>query len=414
MATESVEQRAHLQKRVLRVVALSQLLGGAGLAAGITVGALLAADMLGSEALAGLPSTVFTLGSAVAAYSVGWLTGRRGRRPALALGFLAGALGAVGVVIAAALNSPVGLFVALFVYGAGTSTNLQARYAATDLEVPAKRGRATSIALLSTTVGAVAGPLLVEPTGAVATAIGLPALTGPFLLAACAFGAAGLVFAIFLRPDPYLLVAHESGSQQNTGKTDPAVFVAALLLIVANVVMVGVMTVTPVVMKHNGESLSAVGVVMSFHIAAMWLPSPLSSYLVDKVGRVSVALMSLGTLCLAGVVAAVGSHQFVTLTIALVLLGLGWNFGLVSGTTMVVDTTDVHSRPRVQGTVDVLIALCSSLAGGTAGLVAARWSYSTVAIIAIVLVVAVVPAVLWYANHARTTAQLGQRTRVGG
>src|SRR3954447_10406985 len=207
-AAERIESddgaRAALQRRVLAVVVAGQVLGGAGLAAGITVGALLAQEMLGSGDLAGVPTALFTLGSALAAFLIGGITQRRGRRLGIGLGFAAGGLGAIGVVVAAMVGSVVLLFVSLFVYGAGTATNLQARYAGTDLALPAGRGKAVSVALVATTVGAVAGPNLVLPLGRFATAVGLPPLSGPFLLAAAAYLAAGAVVFAFLRPDPFL------------------------------------------------------------------------------------------------------------------------------------------------------------------------------------------------------------------
>ena len=89
------------QKRTLAVLVIAQVFSGAGLAAGITVGALLAQDMLGATSLAGLPSALFTIGSAAAAVSVGRISHRAGRRAGLALGYLTGAVGSLGVVLAA-------------------------------------------------------------------------------------------------------------------------------------------------------------------------------------------------------------------------------------------------------------------------------------------------------------------------
>ena len=173
------DARRGLQRRVLVVVMASQVLGGAGLAAGITVGALLAQDMLGSDDLSGLPAALFTLGAALAAFLVGRVTQRSGRRLGIGLGFATGGFGAIGVVAAAVLSSVPLLFVALFVYGAGTATNLQARYAGTDLALPAQRGRAISVAMVATTLGAVAGPNLVEPLGSLASAVSYTHLTLP-------------------------------------------------------------------------------------------------------------------------------------------------------------------------------------------------------------------------------------------
>ena len=135
-AVLSSDDQHRLYKNSLTVVVVSQVFGGAGLAAGVTVGALLAQDMLGGEGVAGLPAALFTLGSALAAFTVGRVSQRSGRRLGIAGGFIVGALGAAGIVLAAVLDNPIMFFTALFVYGSGTATNLQARYAGTDLAHP--------------------------------------------------------------------------------------------------------------------------------------------------------------------------------------------------------------------------------------------------------------------------------------
>ena len=204
MTGSGLLERERVQRRILTVLILGQLLAGAGLAAGVTVGALLAEDLLGGPGLSGLPSALFTGGSALAAVFVGRLSQARGRRPGLAAGFAFGALGAVGIVVATSLESLPLLFAAFVVYGSGTATNLQARYAGADLATPASRARSLSYVLLGTTAGAVAGPNLVGPTGALAESMGLAPLAGPFLLAAAAYGGAALVISLLLRPDPLL------------------------------------------------------------------------------------------------------------------------------------------------------------------------------------------------------------------
>lgn len=193
----SEQQQRKLYKRTLWIIITSQIFGGAGLAAGVTVGALLAKDMMESDAIAGLPTALFTLGSALAAFSIGAISHKRGRRIGLATGFFIGTIGALGVIYAAAIDSIVLLFSSLFLYGAGTATNLQARYAGTDLATPTTRGKAISLAMVFTTIGAVAGPNLVAPTGRMADSIGLPTLTGPFILAAVAYGLAGVIIFFY-------------------------------------------------------------------------------------------------------------------------------------------------------------------------------------------------------------------------
>ena len=158
--TDVRPDRAALQRRTLRVLFAAQTLSGAGLAAGVTVGALLAEDVLGTTGLAGLPSALFTLGSAGAALGVGALSERYGRRPGLSAGYLTGAVGGALVAVAAVTGNAPLLLVALLVYGAGTATNLIARYAGADLALPERRGTAVSTILVATTVGAVAAPNL--------------------------------------------------------------------------------------------------------------------------------------------------------------------------------------------------------------------------------------------------------------
>ncbi|GAA1238320.1 MFS transporter [Janibacter melonis] len=397
-----------VQRRVLRVVVLAQVLGGAGLAAGVTVGALLAEQMLGSAGLAGLPTALFTLGSALTAYLVGRVSQRRGRRVGLGAGFVAGGVGAAGVVVAAALDAVPLLLVALFVYGAGTATNLQARYAGTDLARPHERGKAISVALVSTTLGAVAGPNLVSPLGDLAEGLGLPALAGPFLLACVAYVAAGVAVLVLLRPDP-LLLARQLESRAATaattadaggGATAPVgrgAVVGGAIMVLTQLAMVAVMTMTPVHMRAHHHDLSAVGLVIGLHIAAMYLPSPVTGMLVDRLGRVPVAAGAAVVLLGAGVTAAVApADSLPVLVLALVLLGLGWNLGLVSGTALVVDSTTPSQRSRVQGNLDVLVALSGASAGVMSGVVVATTSYPALGLGAGLLAVCLVPVLLWW------------------
>lgn len=308
------EQLQRVQRRTLTVVVISQVFGGAGLAAGITVGALLAQDMLGSDGMAGLPTALFTLGSALAAFLVGWITQKGGRRIGLGLGFSAGGLGAIGVVAAAVTEHVPLLFASLFVYGAGTATNLQARYAGTDLALPTRRGTAVSIAMVSTTLGAVAGPNLVEPLGRLATTVGVPELAGPFLLAAVAYLAAGAVLFSLLRPDPYLLArainaaADRTRTDAHTTPTASLVgtgaLVGATVMVLTQVAMVAIMTMTPVHMRAHHHGLGAVGLVIGLHVGAMFLPSLVTGALVDRVGRIPMACAAGVTLLSAGILAA--------------------------------------------------------------------------------------------------------------
>lgn len=396
---------ADVQRRTLAIIFTSQVLGGAGLAAGITVGALLAQQMVGATGVAGLPTALFTLGSALTAFLVGAAAQRWGRRPSLASGFLAGGLGALGVVVAARMDSVSLLFASLFVYGAGTATNLQARYATTDLASAEHRGRAISVAMVATTFGAVVGPNLVEPLGDLATAINVPRLVGPFLLAAVAYLAAAVALFTLLRPDPLLLArAAAAGSQSGTGDVDvvaprpsASAYVGASIMVANQLVMIAIMTMTPVHMLHHHHELGDVGVVIGVHVAGMFLPSPLTGFLVDRVGRLPMAAASGLTLLSAGVVAALvpGSSMTGTL-VALALLGIGWNFGLISGTTLIVDGTVPVNRARTQGTFDVLFALAGATGGGISGVIVATGGFGTLALLGGLLGLLFLPLLAWF------------------
>ncbi|NSL51896.1 MFS transporter [Bacillus sp. P2(2020)] len=403
----SKDLQKNLYKRTLIVVLLSQTLGGAGLAAGISVGALLAKDILGTDSLTGLPTALFTLGSALSAYIVGQIAQTHGRRLSLSFGFLTGGLGALGVVLAAYFHSIIFLFVSLFIYGAGTSTNLQARYAGTDLAKPYERAKAASIAMVATTFGAVVGPNLITPMGKLAEAIYIPALAGPFLLAAVAYCSAGLMFFFFLKPDPLQVarVIEETNIGQQVTPPDLStekqvqrigIITGASILILSQIIMVAIMTMTPIHMEHHNRSLTAVGVVISLHIAAMYLPSLLTGALVDKIGRIKMAIASAVTIAISGIMAAyVPGESVFLLSIALMLLGLGWNFGLITGTAIIVDSTTIHNRPKIQGSIDVGVALGGATGGLLSSVIFAHYSYTALSLIGAYLSLLIVLIIMW-------------------
>ncbi|GAA4870273.1 MFS transporter [Kitasatospora terrestris] len=432
-APAAASDRARAQQHTLRVLVASQVLSGAGLAAGVTVGALLAQDMLHSTGLAGLPSALFTAGSALAAVAVGRISQARGRRPGLAAGYLAGAVGSAGVITAAVLDNAVLLFAALFVYGAGTATNLQARYAGADLADPNHRARAVSTVLVATTLGGVLGPNLAAPTGHLAGAFGIPHLAGPFLLSGAAYALAALVLALRLRPDPLLLartfaeaeaeaaasdgpsprstVGTRTGTGTGTGfeNGDPrGVLVGALVMVLTQLVMVAIMTMTPVQLHDHGHGTAATGLVIGIHIGAMYLPSPITGRLVDRYGRRRLAVASGVVLLVAGLLAALAPADSVALlALALALLGIGWNLGLVSGTAIVTDTVPLATRARTQGLVDVSVALAGATGGMASGLVVAATSYPVLAVACGILALGVLPAVA-------ASSVAGPRTAHGG
>lgn len=407
-------KQQQLYKRTLWIVILSQIFSGAGLAAGITVGALMAKDMLGGDGAAGIPSALFTFGSGLAAYLVGRYTQSHGRRLGLSYGFFIGAIGAVGVIAAAYWESVPLLLLSLFIYGSGTATNLQARYAGTDLALPQKRATAVSAAMVSTTFGAVAGPNLVAPMGRFADSIGFPTLSGPFMLAAVAYTLAGLVLYIWLRPDPFIVAQQLEKERQKDEKEvevppmsaheKRGVTIGTVIMVISHVVMVAIMTMTPIYMQNHGFTMEQTGMVIGFHIAGMYLPSLFTGVLVDKIGRTWMAVAAGTTLLIASLLAAFGPVDSLgPILTALILLGVGWNFGLISGTAIVVDSAHRSRTAKVQGSADVFIAL--SGAGGSilSGVIVSQMSYLVLGVIAGVIGILIVPFILWGQARQRAT-----------
>lgn len=403
--TPAPDATVAIQRRTIRILVVSQIFGGAGLGAGVAVGALLAEDMLGSTSLAGLPSALFALGAAGSALVVGRVSQRSGRRLGLTAGYLGSVIGSIGIVLAAVIGSPALLMLGLFLYGAGSATNLQARYAGTDLVGAAHRGRAVSTVLVATTLGAVIGPNLVDVTGGFARSVGVPELSGPFILAGSAYGVAALILFLFLRPDPLLTARSLAPAAPGRGTTEvptgePVAWtdtlrLGALTMIVTQVVMVGIMTMTPIHMRDHGHGLADTGLVISIHIASMYLPSPLSGWLADRFGRPPVIMAAAVVLLAAGLVAATApADSLATLALALGLLGLGWNLGLISGTTLVTDGTPLSSRARTQGSVDLAVALAGSGGGILSGVVVNATSFAALSVAGGLLALMLVPLML--------------------
>ncbi len=420
----TAEERAALAARTVRIVFCAQILSGAGLAAGITVGALLAEDMIGREGVGGLPTALFTIGSAAAALLVGRVTQRSGRRLGLAVGYAVGALGGAGVVAAATIDSVALLLGSMLLYGSGVATNLQARYAGADLVPASQRGRAVSTVLVATTLGGVVGPNLVELTGEFATSLGTRALAGPFLLATVAYAGAATVVATFLRPDPFLTASAwatadaaaiagpadaaqasetsaaatggpASAPADNLGRDSAArdaLMLGTAAMVITQVVMVAVMTMTPIHMRDHGHGLADTGLLISVHIAAMFLPSPITGRLVDQVGRQPVIAAGGLVLAAAGLLAALApADSMVLLTIALGLLGLGWNLGLVGGTALVTDATPLSQRAATQGRIDLGVALAGATGGLGSGFMVAGTSYAALSLLGGALALAILP-----------------------
>jgi MFS family permease len=392
---------AALQRRTMRVLVASQVLGGVGVGSGVAVVGLLAYELSGTASLSGVSATASTLGAAAAAIVIARLSVARGRRPGLVTGYVIGAVGAALAVVAAVL----GLFwlhvVASLAFGWSSASNLQARYAATDLAGPATRARSLSTIVWATTIGAVLGPNLTGPGEAVATVLALPPLAGAYLFSLASFLGAALVQAVWLRPDPLHVVRDTAAvpAVADTGwatirrasvtiRSVPEARVAVLAITAAHAVMVGVMVMTPVHMEDHGAALNLVGLTISLHIAGMYALSPVMGALADRIGRRAVVLLGLAQLAAAAVLAGIADPMgSVGFQGGLVLLGTGWSACLIAGSAWLTDAVPVADRPAVQGTSDLAMNLAGGIGGTLAGIVLALAGYPALAFGSLVLLV---------------------------
>jgi MFS family permease len=410
---------ARLQRRTVAVLVVSQTFGGVGTTVALAVAAVLADELSGSESLAGLVQTAQVAGAALAAYVLARVMGSHGRRVGLAGGFLVGGAGAAVCVVGGVLGSYAVLLLGALLLGATSAAGYQSRYAAADLAAPRHRARALSIVLWATTVGAVLGPNLVGASGRLASALGLPPLTGPFLVSVVVVLVAALVLVLFLRPDPLLTARRLAGVPvegrrgrtswsrvRHLLRTHPGVGAGMLAMSASHTVMVAVMVMTPLHMHHGGATLEVIGLVISVHVLGMYFLSPLVGLVADRWGRppvlVAGAVVFWVALAISGSSPAGASPG---IGVGLFLLGLGWSCCTVAGSVLVVDSTPLTDRTDVQGAADLLMNVAAAAGGALAGVVMDLWGFSALAGFAAVLVFGVLAAV----TVARREPLLGAR-----
>ncbi|WP_408899269.1 MFS transporter [Nocardioides sp. R1-1] len=395
-----------LQRRTVRVLVLTQAVGAVGITIGIATASLLARDLSGSEAMSGLAQTAQVLGAAVISFLLAPLMARRGRRTGLMTGYVVGSAGGLTAVLAGVVGSMALLLVGAMMLGAATSANNAARYAATDLATDANRARSLSVVVWATTIGAVAGPNLTGPAGALADAVGIPELTGPFAIGAIGMLLAALAVGLLLRPDPLLTaqrvaaggattpVARPTGSSWSrtaaTVRERPVLGYAIAGLALTHATMIGVMTMTPLHMEHGGSGLEVIGVVISVHVLGMFAFSPLVGMLADRVGRPPVLAAGGGVLLAALLLcASAPAGMSWQVTAGLFLLGVGWSLAMVASSTLVAEHAPLVVRTDVQGVSDLVMGLTAAAAGAVAGVVVGAAGYPALALASLLLVLGV-------------------------
>lgn len=396
--------RVELQKRTLRILVAGQVVAAAALSAAVTVGAFVIQDILGQDTpWGGMSSATFTMGSAFMSQVLARKMSRKGRRVGLQYGYSLAIIGGIIAGFGVNRNSLMFFILGLFLYGSGQASNLLSRYAAMDLAAPEQRSQAMSYILFGSTFGAVFGPVLIQPAEKVGEDIfGWSTYTGPWIASACFFAFALLNVAIRLRPDP-LEVSGGLISQQGVGVVTPnlgvafrTIFgiknarVALTAMVISQVTMVAVMTMTPVHLKlHGHEDVSPY--VISLHIAGMYAFSPLVGKFADRRGKL-LSISVGGVLLLAAtVMAALAGEAATLLWPSLWLLGLGWSFGLIGGSSLLVESVPEKTRVTVQGAADLTMSFCGGLAGFSSGFIRKAFGFHMLSnlgtVLALILVV---------------------------
>ena len=400
------DERALVQQHTLRVLLVCAFFGGASVSAVIAVASLLTRDMLSNDSFGGIGGASMQLGSALASVNLAGYMIRRGRRPGLQLGYVFGFLGSLIALTFGQLELLPLYLIGMVLFGGGQSANLQARYAAADLAETANRGQAIALILFGQTAGSIMGPLLTAPTGNLAHALGLHRIVGPFLFSMACFVLAELTVMAMLRPDPLVAAGgvRPDAPRQRPILTlrlalgaigrSPRAKVALAALIVSQSVMVMVMTMTPLHLRAHGHSATLSGFVISLHVAGMYGFSPLVGRSSDRVGRPRTLLFGGGVLALATIVTALAGEVVPLMFVGLFLLGVGWSFGLISGSALLTESVAPEERVLVQGSSDLMMSICGGAAGFASGFLKQALGFHMLAnigtIAAVMLVIAVV------------------------
>jgi MFS family permease len=403
---------SRIARKITWILFLSQGLSSAGFIAAFTVNALVAVDLTGRTATAGVPGALYVLGQACGAVVWGCSMERIGRRRGLAYGQVIGVIGSAIAMGAVVDRSFLFFLIGLILVGVARSAVDLGRFAAAEVHLPSERGRAISRVVLGSTVGAIFGPLLVGPTGRLAVGVGFSELAGPY-----GVGFAGLVVAAILifaglRPDPRDIgrelarLYPESVTLQETRSLreimrQSGVVVAVVSMVFAQLVMIVPMSITSVHMKAHQHPLTAVSLVISAHTLGMYAFSVISGRMTDRWGRGPVIILGSTALIFSCLLAA-PSTTLLPLVAALFLLGLGWNFAYVAGSTLLADQLSPKERAKTQGFNDLLLNLASAASQIGSGVVYASGGFGIMALTAAAAAAVPLTLAIWW---QKTTAR---------
>ena len=384
---DTLSSESH-QRKIVRVLGIAQVLNGIGVAGTVAAGSLLVSSITKSDGLSGLAQTISVLGAAVMALPLARLTQNGGRRLALTFGYSIGVIGALFAILGGANRNLFFMLLGAFMVGAASASGYQARFAAIDLATPEKRSKDLSFVVWGSTIGAVTGPNLMEPSGVFASALGLPKLVGPYFIAAFTLALSVIVIQLFLKPDPFLTAnkavegtatkpRESTRSALKHIKEYPIALFAIASVAIGHLAMVSIMVMTPVHMAHSDATLRIIGLVISVHVLGMYAFSPIVGSISDKFGRIRTIQIGILILIASALISGLAPHHdSFTLGIGLFLLGLGWSFTLIAGSTLLSETVSVEMRPSTQGASDLVMNLMGAGGAAIGGVIIGLFSYA--------------------------------------
>ena len=397
-----------MHRQVMRLVTAQAFAQTASILV-MTVGSLAGSQIAPAPQLATVPISAMILGTVVATVPASMWMARAGRR----VGFITGAaLGALGGLIAASgiiVRSFFVLLLGLFLIGTYQAFTLFYRFAASEVSDDAFRPRAISLVLTGGVAAALLGPALA----------GLGALllerayVGSFLiLAATCVAAAGVLLGLRI-PVPEAQTSQSEPRPLLVIMRQPTFAVALFGAATGGGVMVLAMTAMPLAMAQHHHGLAATTVVMQLHVLGMFLPSFFTGSLIARFGVLRI-MISGAVLLSVHVALSLSGTGFVSFASALALLGVGWNFLYVGGTTLLTGVYLPAERGRAQAANDLLIfvvGLASSLVAGVL-LQAAGWRLMNAYLLP--WLVAAIVSILWLGRVQRVaqrTASASSRLR---
>ncbi len=373
---------------------VAQVFGSTGHSISLAVGSILAASITGTNTWSGLPVGVGALGTALASWPLARLMARTGRRPGLALGYGLAAAGSVLGMLGVIGGSFAVMLAGMALFGVGSTSNLLARYAAADITAPTGRGRAMGVIVWGSTVGSIIGPNLMDPALRVGVLLGISSAASAFLVSVAGYGLAGVLIAALLRPDPLAIAREEEARarrEAGAGAARPAaparvlgelmadvrVQIALTTLMVGQFVMIATTSTSPVYLHDQGHQVGTIGVAVALHLAGMYVTSPLSGWLADRMGRLPTigagALILIGAVALAGLVP--GSNGPLVI-LGLFLNGIGWNLAFVAGSALLTDALAPSERASIQGLADLCMGLMGALGSAAGGMILGIWGFA--------------------------------------